>query len=497
MRYKGYSFINIAGLALGMACFFLILLYVNFELSYDRFHENHDRIYQVLNRYESEGRISWHGFSPAPLAPALVDDFPEILDAVRISGSGGIVTYRDKSFIERGLLLVDPSFFKVFTFPLSKGDRENAFPDKNSIVITEKMAEKYFGDEDPVGRVITLNKRFDFKIMGVAENPPHNSGIRFDFLAPFVLVNDFAGGYDYLNAWNASNFPTYIFVQQGFDIGEFGEKTIPFFKKYRGEAAPNHQVFSLLSLEKKHLDPDVGAYNIQYIYLFSSIALIILLLACVNFINLAVAQSATRAKEVGIRKTLGANRNQLVRQFMGEAVFLSFFALPITVIIIILFLPSFNALANTNINPDYFKEWPMFFPFVGITAAVGFISGSYPSFYSAGIDPVKSLRRSFEKGTKRSIFRNILVVFQFSASIVLIIGTIIVQHQLAFLKNKDLGLNKDHVINVTITDRELRNNYESLKAEFLQNPHILGATATSFSPGSSGNNSVWWEGRKE
>lgn len=496
-RYKGYSFINIAGLALGMACFFLIVLYVKFELSYDRFHENRDRIYQVLNRYDREGRISWHGYSPAPLAPALKNDFPEILDAVRVNSTGGIFTYKDKSFIERGLLLVDPSFFKVFTFPLLKGNPENAFPDKNSIVITEEMAGKYFGDEDPVGKTITLNRRFDFTITGVTENPPRNSDIRFDFLAPFVLVNDFAGGYDYLNAWNASNFPSYVFVQQGFDADAFGEKMVPFYKKHRGEAAPDHQVFSFLSLTKKHLDSGIGTYNIQYIYLFSSIAFIILLLACVNFMNLAVAQSANRVKEVGIRKTIGADRNQLVKQFSGEAMFLSLFALPVSILIIEIFLPSFNAITNTKLSIGFLKEWPLLLTFVGIAVAAGLIGGSYPAFYSSAIDPVKSLRKSFETGSKRSIFRNVLVVFQFSASIILIVGTIIVHHQLSYLKNKDLGLDKDHVINVTITDRELQRNYESLKAQLLQNPNILSATATSFSPGSAGNNSVWWEGRTE
>jgi putative ABC transport system permease protein len=494
-RYQGYSFINIAGLALGMACFFLIVLYVRFELSYDRFHENHDRIYQVLNRYETEGRISWHGSSPAPLGPALVNDFPEITAAVRINGSGGIVTYRDKSFMERGLLLVDSSFFKVFTFPLLNGNPENPFPDKNSIIITEEMAEKYFGDEDPVGKKITLNRAFDFQITGVAKNPPRNSDIRFDFLAPFALVN--AGGYDYLNAWNAFNFPTYIFVQEGFDVDEFGKKTIPFYKKHRGEAAPDHQVFSFLSLTKKHLDSDIGVYNIQYIYMFSSIAFIILLLACVNFMNLAVAQSANRVREVGIRKTIGARRTQLIKQFAGEALFMSLFALPASILIIEIFLPSFNALTNTKLSINFLKEWPLLLAFLGITAAVGLISGSYPAFYSSAIDPVKSLRKSFETGSKSSIFRNILVVFQFSASIILIIGTIIVHHQLDYLKNKDLGLNKDHVLNVTITDRELQRNYESLKAELLQNPNILSATASSFTPGSSGGNSVWWEGRRD
>ncbi len=496
-RYKGYSLINIVGLALGMACFFLIVLYMNFELSYDRFHENRDRIYQVLKRYETEGRIGWHGYTPAPLAPALVNDFPEILDAVRISGSGGIITYKDKSFIERGLLLVDSSFLKVFTFPLLNGDSENVFPDKNSIVITEEMAKKYFGDEDPVGKKITLNRRFDFQITGVAQNPPRNSDIRFDFLAPFVLVNDFAGGYDYLNAWNASNFSTYVFVQQGFEADEFGKKIIPFYKKHRGEAAPDYQLFSFLSLTKKHLDSGVGTYNIQYIYLFSSIAFIILLLACVNFMNLAVAQSVNRVREVGIRKTIGAMRPQIIKQFAGEAVFLSLFALPISILIIEIFLPSFNAVTNTRLGVDFLKEWPLLLAFVGIAAAVGLISGSYPAFYSSALDPVKSLKKSFETGSKKSIFRNVLVVFQFSASIVLMVGTIIVHYQLNYLKNKDLGLKKDHVLNVTITDRGLQRNYESLKAQLLQNPNILSATATSFSPGSTGNNSVWWEGRTE
>jgi len=494
-RYKGYSLINVAGLALGLACFLLIMLYARFELSYDTFHENRARIYQILNRYETEDRIRWHGYSPAPLGPALVNDFPEIIDATRLSGSGGIVSCGDKSFIERGILLVDPSFFEIFTFPLVKGDPRTIFPDKNSIVITENMAAKYFGDEDPMGKVLTLNQKFDFQITGVAENPPRNSDIRFDFLAPFAIINDLAGGYDYLNAWNASNFPTYIFVNENFDAGEFGKKTIAFLKKYAGEAAPDHQSFAFLSLAKKHLDSEIGTYDIQYIYLFSSIAFIIMILACVNFMNLALAQSANRIKEIGIRKSVGAKRSQLVKQFMGEAVLLSLFVLPVTAIIIKVFLPSFNTLANTNIHVDVMKEWPLLLAFFGISLLAGLISGSYPAVYSSAIDPVRSLRGTFTKGSKRSLFRNVLVVFQFSASIVLIIGTIAVHHQLAYLKKKDLGLNKNNVINMTLTDRELQKNTESLKSAFLQNPLILSATATSFSPGSSGNNSVWWEGR--
>jgi putative ABC transport system permease protein len=496
-RYKGYSLINIAGLALGMACFLLIMLYVRFELSYDMFHENRDRIYQILNKYETEDGIRWHGYSPAPLGPALVNDFPEIIEAARLSGSGGIVTYKDKSFIERSILLVDPSFFEMFTFPLVKGNPKTVFSDKNSIVITEEMAEKYFGNEDPRGKVVTLNQKFDFQITGVAENPPRNSDIRFDFLVPFVLINDFSGGYDYLNAWNASNFPTYVIVSENFDVYEFGEKTVAFFQKYAGEAAPDHPSFSFLSLTKKHLDSEIGTYDIQYIYLFSSIAFIIMILACINFMNLALAQSANRVKEIGIRKTVGASRGQLIRQFMGEAVFLSLFVLPITAVIIKVFLRSFITLTNTSLRIDVLRDWPMLLAFLGIALLAGLISGSYPAVYSSATDPVSSLRGNLAKGTKRSRFRNILVVFQFSASIVLIIGTIIVRHQLTYLKKKDLGLNKNHVINVTITDRELRKNYESLKSEFLKNPRILSATATSFSPGSSGNNSVWWEGRGE
>jgi putative ABC transport system permease protein len=468
---------------------------VRFEFSYDTFHENRARIYQILNRYETEGRIRWHGYSPAPLGPALVNDFPEIIDATRLSGSGGIVSCGDKNFIERGILLVDPSFFEIFTFPLVKGDPRTVFPDKNSIVITEDMAAKYFGEEDPLGKVMTLNKEFDFQITGVAENPPRNSDIRFDFLVPFVLINDFSGGYDYLNAWNASNFPTYVIVSENFNAIESGEKTVAFLQKNAGDAAPDHPSFSFLSLAKKHLDSEIGTYDIQYIYLFSSIAFVILILASVNFMNLALAQSVNRVKEIGIRKTIGASRGQLVKQFMGEAVFLSLFVLPVTVVIIKVFLPSFNTLTNTSLRVQVLRDWPMLLGFLGIALLVGLISGSYPAFYSSAVAPARSLRGTFAKGSKRPLFRNILIVFQFSASIILIIGTIIVRHQLTYLKKKDLGLNKNHVINVTITDRELRKNYESLKSEFLKNPRILSATATSFSPGSSGNNSVWWEGR--
>ena len=492
-RSKIYSFINILGLAVGMAVCFLILLYVRHEFSFDRFHEKADQIYRINTEWLIEGQSQVHETTAAPVAPALLNDFPEVQKAVRFRRIGATINQNGRSFEEQRVFMVDPSFFEMFTFPLVQGDPETALSDKTSMVITEEMAEKYFGDRDPLGQALSLFNRFDFKITGIARNIPSNSYLQFDFLIRFDLVNDFSN-FNYLKSWGAWNFTTCVLLPEDYPVSRFTEKSIGLIKKYRGEDSTNPQKLHLQPLTSIYLQ----AYNrINYIYFFSAIAAVILLLACINFMNLSIAQSSTRAREVGMRKVIGALRHQLVRQFIGESMVLTFLAFPIALILVELFLPSFNALFMTHLRSGYIQNLPFIGAIIGIALLVSLVSGSYPAFYQSALRPVQSLKGEFKSGAKTSLLRSLLVVFQFSVSIILIISTLVIFNQMRFIKNRNLGFDRDYIVNVPILDGELRQKRDYIKAELLRNTNILNVSVSSFMPGSHPNQSVDWEGRQE
>jgi len=476
------------------AIFILILSYVQNELSYDSFHERSDQLYRLMRVEKMEGRMSTSSYVPAPLAPALLNDFPEIIHVVRMTGTGGVtINHKDKSFVERRLILADAPFFEAFSFPLVKGNPKTALQDKYSVVITEEIAEKYFGDEDPIGKILTCANRIDLKVSAVAKNLPLNTVLDFDFLSSFELINELFG-FNYLDSWGAFNFSTYVMAREDILHSEFEKKSVDACQRYRPSETLDHQLLFSLFLQpitKVHLGTDVMAF----IYIFSAIALFILILACVNFMNLAVAQSSAREKEVGMRKVIGANRFQLIKQFLGESVFLSFIALPIAVCIVELLLPVYNRLLNLNLRMDYFQNWTFVVGLVATALLVGIISGSYPAFYASAMRPVHTLKSALKSASKRTILRSILVVSQFSVSIILIIGTIVMHNQLHFIRNRDLGFNKENIMSVVLYDRNLSQNYESLKSELLRNPNISSASGNYFMGG--GNNTVQWEGMKE
>lgn len=492
-RKMTYSFINILGLAMGMACFFLILLYVQHEFSYDRFHEKSDQIYRIKTEWQIEGQSQIHNTTAAPVAPALLNDFSGIADVARVRKTGAIINHEDQSFVERQVYLVDPSFFDLFTFPLIRGNPQAVLSDKKSIVLTEKMAEKYFGEEDPVGKTLTFQNRFDFTVTGIVKNAASNSHLKFDFLVRFDLINDFSD-YDYLGSWGAWNFLTYILVREDFPLSEFEEKSTAFIKKYRGEDATNPQCLHLQPLTKIHLEEQGRT---QYINIFSAIAVFILLLACINFMNLALAQSSTRAREVGMRKVIGALRHQLIKQFLGESIVFAFMTFPLALLLVKVLLPSFNALFMTQLKFDFLQNLPFIGTIIGITLLLGIISGSYPAFYQSAIQPVQSLRGEFRSGSKVSFLRSSLIIFQFSISIALMVCTVVIYNQMSYIREINLGFDREHVINVPIYDRELKQKMEYVRSELLENPKISGVTASSFWPGSYPNQSVDWEGRKE
>ncbi len=492
-KSKIYSFINILGLSVGMACSFLIFLYIQHELSYDRFHQKSDRIYRITTEWQIEGQPQIHETAAAPVAPALLNDFPEVQEAVRLRRTGAIINYNSKSFLEYRIYLVDPSFFDVFDFPLIQGNPETALNHLHSIVLTERTAEKYFRSEDPLGKILSFGNRFDFEVTGVAQNVPSNSHLNFDFLIPFEAVNSFSN-YNYLESWGAWNFRTYLLLQEDFPPTELEEKSRAFIKKYRGENASNPQRFHLQPLTKINLE---SSGKLKYIYFFSAIASIILILACINFMNLSIARSSTRIKEIGMRKVIGASRHQLIKQFLGESIVLALLALPLAIFFVHITLPVFNTLLMTQLQSVYFRNFPFLGGILGITLLASLISGSYPALYLSGFQPVRSLRGELKSGARVARFRSLLVVFQFAASIILIIGTLAVHQQMRFIHNRNLGFNKDFIVNVPLYDNSLREKTEYMKHELLANPNVQRVTASSFSPGSYPNQSVDWEGRKE
>jgi putative ABC transport system permease protein len=495
VKHKSYSIINVMGLSVGMACFILIFSYVQNELSYDRFHEKCDRIYRLMRVERIEGKRGETPYVPAPLAPALQGGFPEVISTIRMTGGGWVpIFHKDKSFVEKRILLADPPFFDVFTFPLLQGDPETVLKEKYSVVITEDIAVKYFGDEDPIGKTMTYANRIDLRVSGVARNVPQNSDFQFDLVMPFELINEIQG-FNYLDSWGAFNFRIFVFAQKDLSLTEFEKKTPEFCRKYRSDDPEDYQLLHSLFLQpmtEMHLESHI----VTYIVVFSAVAVIILLLACINFMNLAVAQSSAREKEVGLRKVVGANRFQLVNQFLGESVLLSLMALPLAVIAVELVRPIYNQFLHIRLTIEYIQNWPYTSVLVGVALLVGIVSGSYPAFYASAVRPIYTLGGFLRRGSKRSFLRSMLVVFQFSVSVVLIIGTFIIHDQCRYIRTKDLGFNKEHIINVVLYDRKLSRNVENLKTELLKSPDIVSASGNYLMSG-GGNNSIRWEGMKD
>ncbi len=507
LKHKAYSFINIAGLAMGMTCCILILLYVQHELSYDRFHQNAKQIY----------RIAWFSGNPQtrtphPMAQAMANDFPEVESAVSISPIWGpgltrpaiSVKYGDKRFDEKGFYSADTTFFAVFSFPLIKGDPETALRSPFSIVITEEMAEKYFGEEEPLGKVLTINNNIDLKVSAVLQNLPANAHFHFDFLLSYVLLKMRETGSYY--EWEDFGHYNYIVLVPDGEAKVVETKIPNWFLTYNdwpaedaAELKSGQVGFHLQPITDIHLHSHLKwelepNSDIAYIYLFSATAVFILLIACINFMNLSTARSATRAREVGMRKVLGAFRLQLIGQFLGESLLLSAFALLLSLAAIELLLPFFNTLSGRELAISYRENPRLLIGVLGIALLVGVVSGSYPAFFLSAFQPAKVFKNTTTLGAKSAHFRQVLVVAQFAISIALIAGTGIVAAQLDFLRNKKLGFDKEQVVVIPIKDGSLRNKYEAIKAELLQIPGAQHATAVSNVPGGRFNqNPIQWQ----
>lgn len=509
LKQKAYSFINIAGLALGMACCLFILLWVMDELSSDRFHENAEYLYRVEQDQNYSGENFHVNVTPYPMGPALTEEIPEILQSCRITNPGEqLFRYGEKAFFENGITAVDTNFLNMFTFPLLKGDKNTALADPYNILVTEEIAEKYFGVEDPIGKTVTLNNNYAFTVTGVLNKVPDNSQYQFDMLIPFHYIREIG---QYNESWSSNNIPTLVQLVPNALITDVNEKITKLRHKKVMESIADAErrrqfidrpmlQFSLNRLTDIYLRGYFGfgrpMGNIQYVYIFIVIASFVLLIACINFMNLATARSAGRAREVGLRKVVGAFKSHLIGQFYGEAILLSFLSLFLALLLVGLLLPQFNTISGKTLALSALFTWKFLLGMIFITLLTGILSGSYPALYLSAFQPVAVLKGALGAGLKSATFRKILVVVQFSLSVLLIIGTSIIYKQVDFMRKKELGYDKEHLIYFPLRG-ETKDFYASLKEELKNDPRVVNVTATWQRPTSFGANAggAQWEGK--
>jgi len=494
IRHKGYTFLNIFGLAIGMACCILIGLWVLDELNYDRFHENASSICRVESNQNFSGRTLHIYWTPHPLGPALKAEIPEIKNSTRAQNLGPqLIRYEDKAFEEYFAWSVDPSFLEMFSFPMIRGAAENSLSGTSSLVITERLAAKFFGDENPVGKMINVAQSADFTVTGVLKDIPRNSSLQFDALIPYKYLDSIGGTND-----NFTDNQTYTWVQlhSGVSPREASAKIRGFVRQ---KVPRSLMVLELLPLTKVHLYSYSGYEKnlaVQSVYLFSVIAIIVLIIGCINFMNLSTARSANRAKEVGLRKVVGALRSQLVRQFYAESILFALIALGLAVAAVSFVLPAFGSLAGKEMSWNATGAGVLALGLAGIALLTGLVSGSYPALFLASFKPVSTIKGKLKSGTGNAVFRRILVVVQFFLSAALIIGTGVVSKQMTFIKNRNLGWNKEQVVAIPIRSYSLP-SLEALKAELANTPGILNVAVATQKPSytSWSSSGFDWEGK--
>ncbi len=502
-RHKGFSFINITGLAVGMTCCILISLWILEELNYDTFHRNAGTLFQAVKSYQNSSVRA----TPVLLAPALKEEMPEILETTRYHSRGQVMlNYRNNPFNENRAYYVDPAFLRMFDFNLYLGDRNTALESPNSIVITRNIADKYFGKENPIGKSLLLNNEYELVVTGVLENVPFNSIFNFTILLPYEmrLVLNIKEGY--VPSWGHNEPFTFIQLQENASAESVNSK----LKTYLGEKyqivypeetaeLPFEQLpsLSMVSLINIRFSPIYGGSGRKAVLsIFFATAFVILLIACINFMNLSTARSSKRAKEIGLRKVVGAGRKHIIRQFLGESILLSFLALILALILTILLLPGFNSLFDRNIDISSLGNTAALPFLLGITLFTGIAGGSYPALYLSSFQPVKTLKGNLRSGMKRVLLRRILVVFQFVLSISLIIGTAVIYDQLNFVQNKDLGFDKEHIVCIPLNSGSL-DLYDTFKNRLTGDPRIINLSSIHDRPTWIGSSSTYsdWEGK--
>lgn len=485
-RQKAYSLINIVGLAIGMACFLLIFSYIHAQFSYDKFNTKADRIYRVaeeMSRPDGFHRI--RVTNGIPLAPAILAEMPAVEKAVRFVMAGAIMRHEDKMFRERNMCYVDDDLFDVFSFKLLEGNPATALREPNTAVLTREVAQKYFGDTDPIGQVLRLENKTPLKVTGVLEDIPSLSHIKFDIAISMQTL--LQGRSNYAENWDEAVW-TYLLLRPGHSASEVDAAFPALVKRYRPDSETAEINYWLQPLTSIHLHSNYGGeleppMSLMNLYIFIAVGLFILLLACINYINLSTARFADRARDVGVRKVLGAARGNLQRQFLVESTLYSVVAALIALVLAELFLPLFNSIAGSQLSPADISNPLILGGMLVATLVVGIASGAFPAFYLSAIRPIDAVRPSRRGGSRRSTIRRILVVFQFAVAGILIVGTLVIFRQFKFLTTSDLGFDEDQLVTLPSLQGSAADKYETLKREFLSDPRVTAMTISSDIPG--------------
>jgi putative ABC transport system permease protein len=487
VKDKTYSLINITGLTIGITCSLFLFMYILHEVSYDRYHKNAENIYRVIsNIKETDNAFTW-AVAQIPLAEELQDNYPEVKNAVRFFGTGrSLYKNGDKQFYEEEFYLADSTAFDMFSYEFMHGDAATALDMPFSVVLTEKTAKKYFENiDEAVGESIQNQQGEEFKVTGVMKDVPLNSHFIFDALISRNTRPDFQG------SWGNFGVFTYVHLPENYDLSKMyvsldsviKQKVDPIFEQYGISIKYELQKITDIHLYSKIQDEAEAGGDISYIYIFGSVALFMLIIACINYMNLATARSANRAKEVGVRKVMGSQRRQLITQFISESVLLALIAMVLSMLLIYGLLPAFNLLANKSLPFSYILQTPVILSLLGIVLFVGVVGGSYPAFYLSGFNPVNVLKGKLASRGGSVIFRKVLVVFQFGISIFMLISTLVVFDQLQFMRNKDLGFEKERIIRLSLNERDLRAKSQGLVDRLKQTPEVEGVGMASNSPG--------------
>ena len=482
-KNKASSFINIFGLTIGLCSCLLIGLYIQHELSYDNFQAKGDRIVRAIMAYKFDGgdEMKKGNFTSARVAPRFKQVFPEIESAVRMTKYSRIVHYNDKLINEKNIMYADPSFFDVFSFKLLRGNPANVLNAPKQVVVTESTAKRYFANDDPVGKILKVgNDTTLYQVTGVIQNCPSNSQIKFDFLASWSSLNKIEEEKSY---WNA-NYTTFFLLKNKESIAPLQAKIAPFMRKeMTGEGATVN--FELEKFNKIHLYSPYEGFepnnSITYIYILEAVALLMLAIACFTYVNLNTARSMERAREVGVRKVIGAGNRQLFWQFIGESVLLCTISTALSLIATALLLPVFNQLTDKQLTIEAIFSAQFIGGALILIALVSLLAGTYPALVLSNFQPVKVLKGSFKNTSSGQWLRKSLIVFQFSISVILIISTFIMQKQLNFIQNKNLGYNRDQVLVLPI-DNRMEDKLDLFKQQFKTNNHIISVSACVSTP---------------
>lgn len=487
MKNKTFSFINVLGLTIGITVCMMIFLFIRNEFSVDRFHKNGERIYRVMRGYENEGKQGNVSYLSGLYAPALLNDFKdEIIKAVRVNPTDNLVLIGDRSFHEKKVIDADPDFFNLFSFPLIKGNAATVLEDPGSVVLTETTAKKYFGSvDDAIGKVIELDKELQLKVTGIAKDVPSNSHLDFDLVVPLSNYKNNT----IMKTWLNNGLYTYVLLAPNVSQKQVENRLPQFVEKYMGSDLRKYGFkwslsFTLLKdVYFENPDSDSARHGDKtVVYIFLSIAALILLIACINFMNLSTIRAVDRSKEVGLRKVLGASRNSLVRQFIGESVLLTTISCGFCICLLSIALPWLNQLLGYSLTVSW-NALPIYLFLIGIIIVVGVLAGSYPAFFLSAFSPIQALKGKLKLGKSGSAFRHALVVVQFSISIFLIVGTIIITKQMSYVKNKQLGYNSEQTVIVRIDNNDIYKNRNVFKNDLQNKSLIQSVSLMSGEPG--------------